>query len=198
MVKDNDFIKNIKAGRPTKYDYDIHAKMLMDIFNKALGVASFCAEAMISKKTFYNWLNTHADFKEVYDVSINISEKIWEEMPRIDKDINFPYWSMIMRNRFNYGKLRIRMPEEATPEGRINAVWKFIEDGGLTGDEISKLANLITAQVNINANQPIESTVIKRDTMEEILEKIRVTEELIEKETEYKELVNKENKHDNK
>jgi hypothetical protein len=125
-------IKQVTSGRPTKYVQEQHIGLLFDIFNQSEGVMAFCAEAMISQATFFNWLKKHKEFKEAYDIVINIAGRQWEKLPRENPDFNFPYWSTIMRNRFGFGKSRIHLDKEATPL----EMFKVIKQG-LTDQEIS-------------------------------------------------------------
>lgn len=125
-------IKQVTSGRPTKYVQEQHIGLLFDIFNQSEGVMAFCAEAMISQATFFNWLKKYKEFKEAYDIVINIAGRQWEKLPRENPDFNFPYWSTIMRNRFGFGKSRIHLDKEAIPL----EMFKVIKQG-LTDQEIS-------------------------------------------------------------
>jgi len=144
--------KYLSAGNPTKYNQQWHIDLLVDIFSNGETIAAFCDEAMISRKTFYNWLKEHKEFKEAYEIVINTAERKWEDYPKENPDFNDQYWYMIMKNRFGYGKPRIQVSEDMTPLGRIKAIWKWIEEGELTSDEISKLASLALTQANIESN----------------------------------------------
>jgi len=54
-------IKQVTSGRPTKYVQEQHIGLLFDIFNQSEGVMAFCAEAMISQATFFNWLKKYKE-----------------------------------------------------------------------------------------------------------------------------------------
>lgn len=125
-------IKQISSGRPTKYVQEQHIGLLFDVFDQGEGIMAFCADALISQKTFFNWLKKYKEFKEAYDIVINIAGRQWEKLPRDNPDFNFPYWSTIMRNRFGFGKSRIHLDKEATPL----EIFKVIKQG-LSDQEIS-------------------------------------------------------------
>ncbi len=108
------FFKSAMSGRPTKYVPEQHIKLLYNIFNQKEGIMAFCAEALIGQTTFFNWLKKHKEFKNAYDIAINIAGRQWEKLPQEDSDFNFPYWSTIMKNRFGYGKPRIDVNNNAT------------------------------------------------------------------------------------
>jgi hypothetical protein len=144
--------KHLSAGNPTKYEKHKHIDLLVDIFSSGEDIAAFCDEAIISKQTFYNWLKIHKEFKESYDIVINKAERKWAAYPKENPDFNLQYWHMIMKNRFGYGKPRIQVSDDITPIGRITSIWKGVEEGELTTDEISKIASLALTQANIESN----------------------------------------------
>lgn len=125
-------LKQVTSGRPSKYVQEQHIGLLFDVFDQGEGIMAFCAEALISQKTFFNWLKKYKEFKEAYDIVINIAGRQWEKLPRENPDFNFPYWSTIMRNRFGFGKSRIHLDKEAIPL----EMFKVIKQG-LTDQEIS-------------------------------------------------------------
>lgn len=178
-TKDN-FIKHYKEGKPTKYDKEKHIGLLFDVFNKGEGVAAFLDEAVVSKQTFYDWLKAHKEFAEAYEGAINRSHRKWEAYPLKNPNFNFPYWSIIMRNRFGYGKPKVRIIKDATPIARMNAIWEGLEEGELSAQEATQLGSLVTTQNNILANQSPESEVFKRDTREELMEKIYAMQKVID------------------
>jgi hypothetical protein len=178
---DNEKVKKyLFSGKPTKYDEQKHIGLLVDLFSNGESTTAFCAEALIDKKTFYNWLKAHERFKNAYDIVVNIAGRKWEEMPLTNPDINYQYWYMTMKNRFGYGKPRIEASEDQTPQGRINAIWKALENGELTPDEISKLASLAVAQANIKANESDTQTSTIRETRESLMEKIEKIQKVID------------------
>jgi hypothetical protein len=176
----NDLIKHFKSCKPTKYDAEKHLGIMIDVFSEGEGVMAFCDEALISKDTFYEWLKTHKEFKTAYEVIINRAGRQWETYPKTAPDFNFPYWSMIMRNRFGYGKPKVRIVKDATPLERMDAIWDGIEKGELSTQEATQLGSLVTVQNNILNGQPLESEQFKRDTREELMDKISAIQKVID------------------
>lgn len=174
------FIKHCKGGKPTKYEGDRHVGMLFEVFKRGEGIVAFCAEALVSKPTFYEWLKAHKEFQEAYDVAINISAKKWETEMITNPDLNFGYWSTIMRNRFGYGKPRIRKLKDAMPIERITAIFEGLEEGELTAQEATQIASVVNTQANILANQTQEPDQFKRNSPEELTEKLLLTQRVID------------------
>jgi hypothetical protein len=180
MITEDDFIKRYTAGQPTKYDKKKHIGLLFNVFSEGEGVAAFLDEASISKQTFYDWLKAHPEFAKAYEGAINCSQRKWETYPKNNPDFNFPYWSMIMRTRFGYGKPKVRIVKDATPIARMNAIWEGLEEGELTAQEATQLSSVTTAHANILASQSPESEEFKRDTREELMEKIYAMQKVID------------------
>jgi hypothetical protein len=178
-AKDN-FIKRCKEGKPTKYNNEKHIGLLFETFKAGEGIMAFCAEALISKQTFYDWLKAHKEFKEAYDIAINISGRKWETEPLTNPNFNFPYWSTIMRNRFGYGKPRVQVNKDTTPIARIEAIWSGLEEGSLSAQEATQIASIVTTQANILNNQPQETAQIKRESREELMAKVHAIQKVID------------------
>ena len=180
MITKDNFLKRCKETNQTKYEGERHLCLLFDIFSKGEGVMAFCAEALIGRQTFYDLLKVHQEFKKAYDLAINISGAWWEDYPKTNPDFNFPYWSTIMRNRFGYGKPKVRIVKDATPLARMNAIWDGLEEGELSAQEATQLGSLVTVQNNILNGQPPESEQFKRDTREELMDKISAIQKVID------------------
>lgn len=176
----NDLIKHFKSCKPTKYDAEKHLGIMIDVFSEGEGVMAFCDEALISKDTFYEWLKAHKEFKAAYEVIINKAGRQWEAYPKNNPDFNFPYWSTIMRNRFGYGKPKVRIVKDATPIARMNAIWEGLEEGELSGQEATQLGSLVTVQNNILNGQSPESEPLKQYTQEEKEAQIKEMQKIID------------------
>jgi hypothetical protein len=179
MTIDN-FVERSKGGQPTKYKGENHIRLLFDVFSEGEEVMAFCAKALISKNTFYDWLKAHEEFKRAYDIAVCLAGAWWESYPKNNPDFSFPYWSTIMRNRFGYGKPKVRIVKDAAPSARINAIWEGLEEGELSAQEASQLGSLVTIQENILKNQSQETEEFKRDTREELMEKIYAMQKIID------------------
>jgi hypothetical protein len=180
MKNKDDFIKHYTAGQPTKYDEKKHIGLLFDIFKEGKGVAAYFNAATISKRTFYGWLEVHKEFKEAYEAAVYFAQEIWEDYPKNNPDFNIPYWSIIMRNRFGYGKPKVRIVKDATPIARMNAIWEGLEEGELSAQEATQLSSVATAQANMLASQSQESEQFKLETKEEIMAKVYAIQKVID------------------
>jgi hypothetical protein len=85
-----------------------------------------------------------------------------------------------MRNRFGYGKTRVRIPKDVTPTDKINAVLSELEKGELSTQEATQLASVINTQANILLNQPQEPEQFKRDTTEQLMAKIQAIQGVLD------------------
>jgi hypothetical protein len=180
MITKEEFVKHCKIGQPTKYKGEEHIGLLFEVFKRGEGMLAFCAESLISKQTFYDWLEDYKEFKDAYDIALCLCGKWWESYPLTNPDFNYPYWATIMRNRFGYGKTRVRIPKDVTPTDKINAVLSELEKGELSTQEATQLASVINTQANILLNQPQEPEQFKRDTTEQLMAKIQAIQGVLD------------------
>lgn len=181
MTDKNDFVEHFKKGRSTLYNEDKHIPLLHDIFAKGESIYAFCDEAMITRQTFYNWLREHSKFKEAYDVALCIGARQFEKYPQIAVDFNFPYWSTVMKNRYQYFKTRIETKPNDTPAQRLQAVWEGISNGELSTQEASHLASMTVTQANIENGTTDNTKNVRLWTTDELKERLNVVNGLIDK-----------------
>ncbi len=160
-------IKQVTSGRPTKYVQEQHIGLLFDIFNQSEGVMAFCAEAMISQATFFNWLKKYKEFKEAYDIVINIAGRQWEKLPRENPDFNFPYWSTIMRNRFGFGKSRIHLDKEATPLEMFETIKQGLSDQEISLQDGVQLATIAKTEADVKKGIAEDRVVSEQMSIDE-------------------------------
>ena len=180
MKTKNDRVKHFKSCKPTKYDMDKHLDIMDDVFSAGGDVTAFCTQALIAKTTFYEWLKTHKEFKFAYDIMINIACEIWEAYPKDNPDFNIPYWSIIMRNRFGYGKPKVRIVKDATPIARMNAIWEGLEEGELSAQEATQLSSVANTHASILVNQKQGAEPFELETKEEIMAKVYAIQKVID------------------
>jgi hypothetical protein len=178
MITEENFLKKVK--NQTKYEGEKHIRLMFNVFNKGEGVMAFCAEALIGKQTFYDWLKAHQEFKKAYDMAISIAGRKWDAMTQLSPDFNFPQWSMIMRNRFGYGKPKVRIAKDATPIARMNAIWDGLEEGELTTQEATQLSSVARTQADILANQKQGTEPFELESKEEIMAKVYAIQKVID------------------
>ena len=180
MKTEKDFIKRFTSGKPTKYDKEKHIGLLFNVFNQGKGVAAFLNAASIGNKTFYDWLKAHEEFKEAYEAAVSLAKEIWEDYPEKNPDFNVAYWSIIMRNRFGYGKPKVRIVKDATPIARMNAIWEGLEEGELSAQEATQLSSVARTQAEILGNQSLELEPLKQYTQEEKEAQIKEMQKIID------------------
>lgn len=174
------FTKRITSGQPTKYDKHKHIALLYNVFSNCEGIATFCAEALISKKTFFRWLEAHKEFREGYDIALNIGGRKWEMLPLEMKNINYNYWMSIMRNRYGYGKSKFKLSSDRTPSKIIDSLFDGLEEGEITPHEAVQIANLALTKANIKANENVDNINQIKETRESLLKKIDMIQKVID------------------
>lgn len=102
------------------------------------------------------------------------------ELPRKNPDFNVAYWSIIMRNRFGYGKPKVRIVKDATPIARMNAIWEGLEEGELSAQEATQLSSVARTQADILANQKQGTEPFELETKEEIMAKVYAIQKVID------------------
>jgi len=133
---------HIVGGRSTKYEEEKHIRLLAKIMDNSEDIEAFCAEAAIAKTTFYDWLKAHPKFREAYDILINFAERKWKSYPLSEKgaeNFNFPYWNMIMRNRFGFGKSKVKKAEDQNFLSKCLALQESLEEGTIGVQEYGVL-----------------------------------------------------------
>jgi|ERR1700742_1102044 len=180
------FTKHITSGQPTKYDKGKHISLLYNIFDNGEGIAEFCAETLISKQTFFNWLEAHREFKEAYDIVLNLSERKWLKYPLENRDINYAYWQSIMRNKFGYNKSRFKFSDDKTPLNIVDSVLRGLENGDMTSQEALQIANLALTKANIKADEVADNISQVKETRESLLDKIDKIQQIIDYKTQNK------------
>lgn len=180
MTNEKEFIEHFKRGRPTPYDEEKHIALLYKLFANEESLYAFCAEALITRKTFYNWLRDHENFKEAYDIALCIGARKFEKYPKINADnFNFGYWSTVMKNRYQYFKTRIETKHKETPANRLEAVWQGISSGELSTQEASQLAALAVTQANIENGTTDNGNNFRQMSPDQLKEKFGVVDSII-------------------
>jgi len=166
-----------KVGQPTKYDSTIHPALIIKIFHEGEGVAAFCAESSICKRTFYIWLETYSDFKEAYELALVKGQRYWESLPLLKPHINHRYWQRIMNGRFGTDRPRLPQFKSMNVRDKMQAIWRAVENGELSLDDARKLANSVLLEVQIEDRAPVATGNIP--SREELLKQIAMVDRVI-------------------
>ena len=152
MISESQCIKHCLGGQPTKYDKQIHVPLLVKSFYYGKSVREFCAEALISIKTFYSWLKRHEEFKDTYDIAINVAAVFWERIPFETPDFNYPYLQAVMRNRFNFGKSTFKFGDIDKPIEIYEAAQKALDNNEITVTEAKQMGDFAQGKLNVINN----------------------------------------------
>ncbi len=183
MTTEEQYVKHYESGRPTLYNEKKHIRLLYKVFACGESIYAYVDEALITRQTFYNWLKEHEKFKDAYDVALCIGARQFEKYPVTNpENFNFPYWSTVMKNRYQYYKTRIETKANDTPKNRIEAVWEGVSNGTLSIQEASQLGSLAVTQANIeNGTTQDTSNNVRLRTNDELKERLGLIDQLIGK-----------------
>jgi hypothetical protein len=157
-------VKQIKSGRPPKYDTELHPVMLFLIFLEGKDIEAFCFSAEIHRAQFFKWVHSYPEFGEAYEHGLEVSRLWWMERAQRgidDTSFNNTLWSMVMRNRFRFTEHRAvevpglnlsnRLnPTESSIRSKEKAIAEAISNGTLTGSEITYLTNYLNSCIKID------------------------------------------------
>lgn len=157
--------EKIKKG-PTKYDEEIHPKMILRCMMKTGRISDFCTEALITDRTLYNWANKHDLFAECLGIGKMFARDAWELEGEILRDMTMPigtisnafeHWKMIGWSRFGISKnsrIKLDLNPDDTPNLHYSQLLKQAANGDFTASEIKQLMEAIN--VGLNTHQVFE------------------------------------------
>ncbi len=183
-VTEDQLVEYCTKGKPTKYKKEKHVPLLARTFYKGDSVRQFCAQALISKKTFYNWINKHKEFKHTYEVTLNFAADFWERIPFENPEFNYPYLQAVLRTRFGFGKSNINLKDKQSPLEIIEVIQEGIANQTINIQDIKALNDLAQVKQQLLTNSDSEQQEAKRYTPEqwlEMSEKILAASDVVEK-----------------
>lgn len=156
-----DIYQKFKHGNQV-YDEEIHCQLLLDVMTdeKRGTMSAFCVAAIISEKTFYNWLAQYEVFDQLYSFCKMYSREAWEQhghrirdttMPMGTVSYEFEYWRLIGWSRFGISKnsrIRLNLDPKATPDKHYSQLLKQASEGDFTAGEIKQLMEAINVGLN--------------------------------------------------
>lgn len=93
-----------KVGRPTDYRDEYPMKLFMAM-TEGKSVTRFCSEVNVARKTFYEWVEKHEEFRNAFDAGREKCEAHWEEWlinNLSNKEVNSPLVKLFFANRFGW------------------------------------------------------------------------------------------------
>jgi hypothetical protein len=165
MTVDAEAIYKKLKDNPNGFNEELHCPMVIRIMcNKDKGtISAFCAEALISNRTFFKWVAKSQIFEECYLLAKMFSQENWEEegrqlrnriLEKGESDHSFEYWRMVGWSRFGIGKnsrIRLDLNPEDSPNMHYSQLLKQAASGDFTAGEIKQLMEAIN--VGLNAHQ---------------------------------------------
>jgi hypothetical protein len=85
-----------------------------------------------------------------------------------------------MRNKFGYNKSKFKFTDDKTPLSIVDSILKGLENGEITAQEASQIANLALTKANIKASESIDNTSQVKETRESLLSKIDMIKKVID------------------
>lgn len=162
-ISHDDIYKHFKSNN-NKYNEEFHCKLLIKVMfdrNKSTSSA-FCIEAMITERTFQNWVNTYQIFGDLYSFCRVVSREVWEEEGRRLRDRDYPmgtvnyafeHWKLIGWTRFGIGKtsrLKLGLDPTASPAKHYEAILRQAAEGDFTASEFKQLMEAVNVGLNVH------------------------------------------------
>lgn len=149
-------------GRPTLYK-ETHPELLISIFKDKGDIADFCCKLMITRTTFYEWIDVHPEFAEAYKVAKEFTNQ-WLTHAGIygmsmGKDFNATVWSMLMRNRCDFTehrKIPIDLTQCKTSDEEMKMVKRKMAKGELTASEAKAMADIVSIGAQVHEKTEVE------------------------------------------
>jgi len=180
-LKVEKIFRYFKEGENKHYNEDRHCRMLIDAMldeNKGT-MSAFCVDAMITEKTFYNWVKAHPLFCDLYSFCKLLSRQIWEKEGRniSDKEYvmgtvnyEFEHWKMIGWSRFGVGKnsrIKLNLDPKASPLDHYHQVLIQASEGDFTASEIKQLMEAVNVGLNTHEKLELQKQIdeLKADLM---------------------------------
>jgi hypothetical protein len=147
--------------------------LLIEIMRKGKTSVAFCAEVMVSKQTFYDWVDNYPEFQAAYELGTSLAEQYWIQMgeDNIDNpDFNYAHYAFQLGARFGIGKTRKSKAKKVAPSGKIiknpknlldrfnNAILDY-PDGEISHEELEKLATSFGKMADIKEKEEIAARV---------------------------------------
>lgn len=151
-VKECHVIKHCMVGKPTKYNKKVNIPLLIKCFAKGESIRQYCAKALITERTFYNWLKEYKEFKYCYDIALNLAADYWEKLPIENPDFNFPYLQAVLRNRFGFGKSKLNLKDKKKAIEILDAIREGLTDQDINTNDLKALIEFATAIHQLKEN----------------------------------------------
>ena len=152
MSKSSALIKKLRTQKSqSTFNAAVHIPLLEKVFETGEGIMAFCAEAEISRRTFFRWLKQFSEFKNCYDIVINKAGRLWEMYPmqtlRRGEAFNYQYWLLVMRNRFGYSGICLPDRNDKTAESKFDSAWQSLREGNLTSSDYKNITEGIVGEL---------------------------------------------------
>lgn len=166
FMKDVDQIYNIIKNYPTKYDEEIHCKLILKIMINKGRMSAFCTEVVIAESTFYRWIKKYPLFQECYSIGKMFAREEWEEEgyrlrdacnPPGVIDNSFEHWKLVGWSRFGVSKnsrIKLNLNPAGNPNEHYTQLLKQASEGDFTASEIKQLMEAVN--VGLNTHQAFE------------------------------------------
>ena len=143
-----------------KYKDTYPAKFIEICQNKG-SICDFCAEIMIGRATFYEWIEKYPEFKQAWIIGKELTER-WLTKEGIDgmkaDKFNATVWSILMRNKCSYvehRKVGIDFSGCNTPDEKMKLLDQRVSEGRLTPKEAKDMADYIKVSAEIHEKTEI-------------------------------------------
>jgi len=171
MNKDVDAIFNHLKNSPTKYNEDVHCRMILKCMINKGRLSNFCTEALIDDSTFYRWIEANPLFARCYALGKLYAREIWENEGYELRDqvsppgtINhaFDHWRMVGWSRFGVGKnprIKLNLKPGDDPAKHYAQLLKQASEGDFTASEFKQFMEAINVGLNVHSTFELQQQI---------------------------------------
>jgi hypothetical protein len=155
---------HFKKKHNYKYSEELHCKLLIKIMmDKEYGCHSaFCVQAMISEKSFYDWISKHELFRNLWFFTKMVAKQLWYEEGKQIRDreyqigtmnYEFEHWKLMGWTKFGISRnsrIRINLNPEETPAKHYASILQQAAEGDFTASEFKQLMEAVNVGLNVH------------------------------------------------
>lgn len=160
----DEIYNHFKSKRQGKYEEEKHCKLLITtMLDYDKGTHNgYCVEAFISEHTFFDWVNKHELFRNLYYFCRAIARELWEADGRRIRDTEyqlgtmnyaFEHWKLIGWSRFGVSRnarLKLGLDPKASPAKHYEAILLQAANGDFTASEFKQLMEAVNVGINVH------------------------------------------------
>ncbi len=146
------------------YKEEIHCPMVIEIITQRPRVSAFCTEALISEKTFYQWLYGFELFNKCYRIALLTAKELWEKEKddnELNPDFDYKKWKDKGTRVFwnNKDKLFLEINPLSSPWEQYQQIMRQASHGAFSATEIKLLMEAINVGRNVYESYKMQEEI---------------------------------------